>query len=160
VVRTKPSTRVLYVLLLVGMVLEVMVMAGLVWLMFWSAQPGFIAILPLLVLQLGFMIPIVGEYQGLLGPQLAADHSGVWVRTGLGRRPEVVYLPWPSIDGVDAVRRGPALRIMSREGEALFPKRAHWRVRVVRRRLGTPFMVDGRRSAVHPAELSTRLVSH
>jgi hypothetical protein len=68
-----------------------------------------------------------------------------------------VFLPWPAIDGVDATGKGPALRIMSRQGEALFPRRPHWRVRTTRRRFGSAFVVDGKRSVEHPEQLAHRL---
>jgi hypothetical protein len=97
------------------------------------------------------------EYLGLLGPQLAADHTGIWVRTGLGSRPEVVFLPWAAIDGIDVVRQGPVVRIMSRHGETLYQKRRHWRARSTTRRFGTPFVVDGRRSAEPPDVIARRL---
>jgi hypothetical protein len=103
------------------------------------------------------MVLGVREYRGLMGPQLAADNTGVWVRTGLGARPEVVYLRWPAIDGIDTTRK--ALRIMSQEGDALFRGRMHWRVRIVRRRFGTPFVVGGRMLAVRPKDLLNLLTT-
>jgi hypothetical protein len=157
VVGTKPSTKALYAMMLVCVALEVALAAGIVGLAIWLEEPAFLAFLPLLALQVWLMLRIIREYQGLLGPQLAADHTGVWVRTGLGSRPETVFLPWPAVDGIDATRKGPVLRIMSRAGDALLPSRPHWRARSLRRRFDTPFIVDGRRSAVHPTELATHL---
>ena len=158
VVRAKPSTRVLAVVMLVAVVLEVVLLGAVVWLVFLSGFALFLALLPLFLFQIGLMVLILREYQGLLGPQLAATASGVWVRTGLGRKPEVVHLPWAAIDAID-VARGPALRIMSRQGDALFPRRAHWRARSLRRRFGTPFIVDGRRSATEVTQLAAMLDS-
>ncbi|TDP94999.1 hypothetical protein EV186_105231 [Labedaea rhizosphaerae] len=158
VARSKGSTRVLAVVMLVAVVLEVVLLAAVGLLVYLSGFPMFLAVLPLLLLQLGLMVVVLREYQGLLGPQLAANASGVWVRTGLGRKPEVVHLPWPAIDAID-VARGPALRIMSRQGDALFARRAHWRVRSLRRRFGTPFIVDGRRSATEAHQLAAMLDS-
>jgi hypothetical protein len=157
VVRTKPSTKVLYVVLLVCVSLEVVLAAAVVALAVWSELPVFLVLIPLLALQVWLMLRVIREYQGLLGPQLAADHTGIWVRTGLGSRPETVYLPWPAVDGVDATRKGPVLRIMSGAGEALFPPHPHWRARSLRRRFDTAFIVDGKRSAVHPDELAAHL---
>jgi hypothetical protein len=149
VVRSKRNTRVLYVLMLFSAglcVAEIVAIPSLVVL----GGPGLLPLLslgPLLFLQLWLTLRIVAEYQGLLTPHLAAGPAGLWVRTGTGRRPQAVFLPWQAIDGVDTTRKGPAVRILSREGEALFGKRAHWRVRTLRRRFGTSFVVDGRRSA-------------
>lgn len=158
VARSNGSTRVLAVVMLVAVVLEVVLLGVVVWLVYLSGFALFLAVLPLLLFQIALMVLVLREYQGLLGPQLAATASGVWVRTGLGSKPEVVYLPWPAVDGID-VARGPAVRIMSRQGDALFPRRAHWRVRSLRRRFGTPFIVDGRRSATNPAQLAAMLDS-
>ncbi|HEY0449974.1 hypothetical protein [Actinophytocola sp.] len=157
VVRSKGSTKVLYVVLLVCVALESALVLAVPLLAVWSGFALFLALIPLLALQLWFMVIIVREYQGLLGPQLAADHTGVWVRTGMGSRPEVVYLPWPAIDMIDATRKGPTVRIMSRQGDALYPRRPHWRARSLRRRFGTPFIVDGRRSAEHPERVAGHL---
>jgi hypothetical protein len=158
VVRTKASTRVLYVLLLACTMLLVAVLAGLVALGVWlgAAALPLLVVLPLLAVQLGFTVLVVREYRGLLGPQLAADHTGVWVRTGLGARPEVVYLPWAAVEGVDT-HKGPVVRIMSRAGEGLFDRRPHWRVRSLRRRFGTAFVVDGRRAAEPVDRIAHRL---
>ncbi len=159
VVRTKRSTTALYVLLLTSTVLVVAMLAALVAATVWLGTPLFLVIVPPLALPLFFTVRVVREYQGLLGPQLAADHTGLWIRTGLGRRPETVYLPWHAIDGVDTAK-GPVVRIMSRQGEALFfPARPHWRVRSLRRRFGTAFVVDGRRSAEPVEQIAHRLVS-
>jgi hypothetical protein len=68
-----------------------------------------------------------------------------------------VFLPWSAIDGIDVTRKGPVVRIMSRQGEGLYTKRKHWRVRSVWRRFGTPFVVDGRRSAEPPDQIAHRL---
>lgn len=157
VVGTKSSTKPLYALLLVCVVLEVVLGGAMVGLAMWSEQPMFLAMIPFVALQVWLMQRVIREYQGLLGPQLAADHTGIWVRTGLGSRPETVYLPWPAVDGIDATRKGPVLRIMSRAGDGLFPRRPHWRARSLRRRFDTPFIVDGRRSVVHPTELAAHL---
>jgi hypothetical protein len=70
-----------------------------------------------------------------------------------------VFLPWPAIDGIDTAK-GPVVRIMSRQGEALFPDRPHWRVRSLRRRFGTAFIVDGRRSAEPVDTIVHRLTAH
>lgn len=158
VVRTKASTRVLYVLLVVCTALVGVVLAGLVVLVAWlgAAALPLLVVAPLMAVQLGFALLVVREYRGLLGPQLAADHTGVWVRTGLGGRPEVVYLPWAAIDGVDT-HKGPVVRILSRAGEGLFDRRPHWRVRSLRRRFGTAFVVDGRRSAEPVDRIAHRL---
>jgi len=157
VVRTKSSTRVLYVFLLFSVVLQFAVLLGLGFLAGASEQPWLLILVPLYSLQFFFVVPIVREYRALLGPQLAADHTGVWVRTGLGKRPEVVYLPWPAIDGIDTTRKGPTLRILSHQGDALFGDRPHWRVRTTRKRFGSAFVVDGKRSAEHPEQLAHRL---
>jgi hypothetical protein len=157
VVRTKPSTKVLYVVLLTCVVLEIGLAGAVTGLAVMIQEPMFLTFVPLLGLQVGLMLLVVREYQGLLGPQLAADHTGIWVRTGLGSRPETVFLPWADVDGVDATRKGPVLRIMSRAGDALYQGRRHWRARYTRRRFGTSFIVDGRRSAVHPADLAAHL---
>ena len=157
VVRAKRSARVVHVVLLVCVVAQVLVVAALVGLGVWSRYPVVAVPVLLGLFQLWLMVLVVREYRGLLGPQLAADNTGVWVRTGLGSRPEVVYLPWQAIDGVDTTRK--ALRITSREGEALFRGRMHWRVRTVRRRFGTPFVVGGRMLAVRPNDLLARLTT-
>ena len=156
VVRCKRNTRVLYVVLLVAVVLEFGLMGLIGWFAAWSGFAFVLALLPVMAFQVVMMIIVLREYRGLLGPQLAADASGIWVRTGLGDKPEVVHLPWPAIEGID-VARGPVVRIMSGEGAALYGKRGHWRVRSLRRRFGTPFIVDGRRSATKPAELVAAL---
>lgn len=158
VARCTAGTRVLAVIMLVAVVLEVAALTASGWFMYLAGAGFLLALLPLMLIQVGLMVVVLREYQGLLGPQLAATASGVWVRTGLGNKPEVVYLPWPAIDSID-VARGPALRIMSRQGDALFPRRAHWRVRSLRRRFGTPFIVDGRRSATKPHHLAAMLDS-
>lgn len=146
VVRTKGNTMALYVMLLACTTLLVALLVAIPLFSWWAGSPVLLIIMPPLALQLYFTALIVREYQGLLGPQLAADHTGLWIRTGLGRRPEVVFLPWPAIDGID-IAKGPVVRIMSSQGETLFPARPHWRVRSLRRRFGTAFVVDGRRSA-------------
>jgi len=156
VVRTKRSTTVLYVVLVAATVLLVVADAALVVIaLLWL--PLLYVYVPLVLVEFWFVGRILREYQGLLGPQLAADHTGVWIRTGTGSRPEVVYLPWQAIDGIDAVRKGPAVRVMSRQGEGLYGQRSHWRVRAVRRRFGTSFVVDGRRSVEHPDQIAHRL---
>jgi len=159
VVRTKPGTRVLYVLLLACTTVVVAAMAGLAALVtvLGAAALPLLVVLPPLAIQLGFTVLVVREYRGLLGPQLAADHRGVWVRTGLGGRPEVVFLPWTAVDGVDTTRKGPAVRILSRAGEGLYDRRPHWRVRSLRRRFGTSFVVDGRRAAEPVDRIAHRL---
>ena len=146
VVRTKGTTTALYVTLLVATTLLVVLLVAIPLFSWWIGSPVLLVVVAPLLLQLYFTALIVREYQGLLGPQLAADHTGLWIRTGMGRRPEAVFLPWPAIDGIDTAK-GPVVRIMSRQGEALFPARPHWRVRSLRRRFGTAFVVDGRRSA-------------
>jgi hypothetical protein len=156
VVRTKRSTRVLYVMLLVAAALLVAILVGIPALAIGLGSPVLALIVAPLLLQLYFIVLIVREYQGLLGPQVAADHTGLWIRTGLGRRPETVFLPWAAIDGIDTAK-GPVVRIMSRQGEALFPARPHWRVRSLRRRFGTAFIVDGKRSAEPAEQIAHRL---
>lgn len=158
VVHSNRRTRALYVLMLVSVVLLLALVAAVPTLLAWrSISPLLmLAVLPLLV-QLWFAVLIVREYRGLLGPQLAADRSGVWVRTGLGSRPEVVFLAWPAVAGIDVSPAGPAVRILSGQGDALFTGRAHWRVRSLRRRYGTPFVVDGRRSAEPATAIAGRL---
>jgi hypothetical protein len=151
VVRAKGSTRVLYVVLVVCVCFEAVLMVAVPVVAVLLGTPLFLVLLPLFGMQLWLMVLVVREYQGLLGRQLAADPHGVWVRTGLGRRPEVVFLPWTHIDAIEATRKGPVVRITSRRGDALFGARPHWRARSLRRRFGTPFIVDGRRSA-EPAE--------
>lgn len=149
VVRTKASTRVLYVLLLACAVIVVAAMAGLatLFVMLGPAALPLLVVVPLLGVQLSFTVLVVREYRALLGPQLAADHTGVWVRTGMGGRPEVVFLPWSAVEGMDTTRKGPAVRIVSRAGEELHGRRPHWRARSLRRRFGTAFVVDGKRAA-------------
>jgi hypothetical protein len=158
VVRSNRRTRALYVLMLVSVVLLVVLKVALVTVVGWSGVTPLLmlAVAPLAV-QLWVAVLLVREYRGLLGPQLAADRAGVWVRTGLGSRPEVVFLAWPAVEGIDVSPRGPAVRILSRPGDGLFVGRAHWRVRSLRRRYGTPFVVDGRRSAEPAAAIAGRL---
>ncbi|MFC4855223.1 hypothetical protein [Actinophytocola glycyrrhizae] len=151
VVRTRSGTTALYAMLLVSAALLVVLHVAVPVASLVLSTPLFLVIVPPLLLQLYFTVLILREYQGLLGPQLAADHTGVWVRTGLGRRPETVFLPWCAVDGIDTAK-GPVVRITSRQGEALFPARPHWRVRSLRRRFGTAFIVDGRRCA-EPVEV-------
>jgi hypothetical protein len=156
VVRSTGGTKVLAAVVLFAVVLEIALMGLAAW---FTVQAGFLFLLipiPLFLLQIALMIVVLREYQGLLGPQLAANAYGVWVRTGLGSKPEVVYLPWSAIEVID-VARGPALRIMSGQGDALFGRRGHWRVRSLRRRYGTPFIVDGKRSATKPDQLAAQL---
>jgi hypothetical protein len=143
-------------MMLVSAVLLVVLAAGLSYVAIWLDAAVLLMVLPPLVAQFGFTALVLREYQGWLGPQLAADHTGVWVRTGIGRRPEAVHLPWAAIDGIDASRKGPVVRVMSRQGEGLFTK-PHWRVRSLRRRFGTAFVVDGKRSAEHPEQIAHRL---
>jgi hypothetical protein len=159
VVRTNASTRVLYVLVVTCTGIVAAAAAGLVVLVVWLGPVALplLVVLPLLAVQLGFTVLIVREYRGLLGPQLAADHTGVWVRTGMGGQPEVMYLPWAAIEGVDTSRKGPAVRILSRTGEGLYGRRPHWRVRSLRRRFGTAFVVDGRRAAEPVDRIAHRL---
>lgn len=157
VVRTKGNTMALYVMLLACTTLLVAFLVAIPLFSWLLATPVLLVIMPPLLLQLYFTVLIVREYQGLLGPQLAADHTGLWIRTGLGRRPEAVFLPWPAIDGIDTAK-GPVVRIMSRQGEALFPARPHWRVRSLRRRFGTAFVVDGKRAA-EPVEVIANRVT-
>jgi type IV secretory pathway VirB3-like protein len=146
VVRTTRATMVLYVTLLAASVLLVALLVAVPALAIRLGSPVLAVIVAPLLLQAYFTVLVVREYQGLLGPQLAADHTGVWIRTGLGRRPETVFLPWHAVDGFDTAK-GPVVRITSRQGEALFPARPHWRVRSLRRRFGTAFVVDGKRAA-------------
>lgn len=158
VVRSNRRTRALFVVMLVSVVflLALLVLVPLV--LVWSTiTPMLLLIVLPLAVQLGFAVLIVREYQGLLGPQLAADRSGVWVRTGLGSRPEVVFLAWSAVEGIDVSPSGPAVRLLSRQGDALFTGRAHWRVRSLRKRYGTPFVVDGRRSAEPATVIADRL---
>lgn len=156
VVRAKGSTKVLYAMMLGAVALQFVLLLGLAFLVGMAEQPSLFLFVPLYAFQFWFSVPIVREYRALLGPQLAADHTGVWVRTGLGRRPEVMFLPWPAIDGIDTAK-GPVVRVMSGHGEALFPARPHWRVRSLRRRFGTAFVVDGRRSAEPVEQIAHRL---
>jgi len=151
VVRNKGNTRALYVTMVASTTLLVALLVAIPLFSWWLGVTPLLMVMPPLALQLYFTLLIVREYQGLLGPQLAADHTGLWIRTGLGRRPEVVFLPWQAIDGIDTAK-GPVVRIMSRHGESLFPARPHWRARSLRRRFGTAFIVDGRRSA-EPVEV-------
>jgi hypothetical protein len=74
----------------------------------------------------------------------------------MGRRPETVYLPWAAVECVDTCK-GPVVRILSRVGEGLFDRRPHWRVRSLRRRFGTAFVVDGRRAAEPVDRIAHRL---
>lgn len=159
VVRSRRSTRVLHAAVLTGAAIltGIFVAVPLVVLWLGSVAVPLLMMEPPLFLQLLLTVVIVREYRGLLGPQLAADRPGVWVRTGMGARPEAVFLPWQAIEGIDATRKGPAVRIMSRQGEELFPRRPHWRVRSLRRRFGTSFVVDGRRSAEHPDHIARLL---
>jgi hypothetical protein len=156
VVRSKGTTTALYVMLLVAAALLVVILVGVPALAIWLGSPVLAVVAAPLLLQLWFTVLIIREYQGLLGPQLAADHTGVWVRTGLGHHPETVFLPWRAIDGIDTAK-GPVVRIMSGHGETLFPARPHWRVRSLRRRFGTAFVVDGRRSAEPVERIAHRL---
>jgi hypothetical protein len=151
VIRTNRTTTALYVMLLVAGALLLAILVGLPALAIWLGSPVMALIVAPLLLQLYFTALIIREYRALLGPQAAADHTGLWIRTGLGRRPETVYLPWPAVEGIDTAR-GPVVRIVSSHGETLFPARPHWRVRSLRRRFGTAFVVDGRRSA-EPVEV-------
>jgi hypothetical protein len=155
VVRNKASTRVLYGVVLGTTVLLVVLAAAIGFVAVLLAAPVLLVVLPPLAVQIGLTLLVLREYQGLLGPQLAADHTGVWVRTGLGRRPEAVRLPWAAIDGIDT--KGAAVRVMSRQGEGLFGARPHWRVRSARRRFGTAFVVDGKRSVERPEQIAHRL---
>lgn len=157
VVRSNSRTKALYVLMLVSVALEFVFIGGVVALVTLFEIWPLLGLVPLMLFQSYFMVLIVREYQGLLGPQLAADHTGLWIRTGVGRHPEVVFLPWQAIDGVDVTSKGPTVRILSRQGEGLFAKRRHWRVRTVWRRFGSPFVVDGRRSAEPPGHIAHRL---
>lgn len=157
VVWSKPGTRTWYVVMLGCAAMQVAFVVGVAVFAVVLGFAPLLGLVPLLAVQLWLTVPVAREYQGLLGPQLAADHTGVWVRTGLGRRPEVVHLPWSAVDGVDATRKGPVVRIMSRQGDALYPRRPHWRARSLRRRFGTPFIVDGRRSVEHPEQIAFRL---
>lgn len=156
VVRSKRTTTALYVMLLVAAALLVAILVGIPALAIWFGAPVMALVAAPLLLQLFFTGLIIREYQGLLGPQAAADHTGLWIRTGLGRRPEAVYLPWPAVEGIDTAK-GPVVRVISRPGEALFPARPHWRVRSLRRRFGTAFVVDGRRSAEPVEVIANRL---
>jgi hypothetical protein len=75
VVRTNRSTKVLYVVLMVATVLLVVADVALVLLaLLWS--PILFVYVPLVAVQFWFVGRILREYQGLLGPQLAADHTG------------------------------------------------------------------------------------
>jgi hypothetical protein len=149
VVHSRGNTRVLHaaVLTAAAILTAIVVAVPFFVLSLGSGAVPLLAMEPLLLMQLWFTV----------GPQLAADRSGVWVRTGSGARPEAVFLPWQSIEGIDATRKGPVVRIMSRQGEGLFPRRPHWRVRSLRRRFGTAFVVDGRRSAEHPDHIARLL---
>lgn len=157
VVHTDRVTRVLFGFLVVAMTLEGLVLAGSVAFTVVTGDWALLAATAAWVAMAYFMTLVFREYLGLLGPQLAADHTGVWVRTGLGPRPEVVFLPWSAVDGIDVSRRkGPVVRIMSRQGEGLY-RRMHWRARSTTKRFGTPFVVDGRRSAEPPDQIAHRL---
>ena len=156
VVRSNRSTTALYVMLLVAMALLVVLLVAVPLLAWWLGSPVLLVVVAPLPLQLFFIGLVVREYQGLLGPQLAADRTGVWIRTGLGRRPETVFLPWHAVEHVDTAK-GPVVRIMSSQGEALFPARPHWRVRSLRRRFGTAFLIDGKRSAEPVDTIAHRL---
>ncbi|MGB3443988.1 MAG: hypothetical protein WBA97_35070 [Actinophytocola sp.] len=156
VVRSNSTTTVLYVMLLVATALLVVLIVALPVLMISLGSPAFAAIAAPLLAQLYLTVLIVREYQGLLGPQLAADHTGLWIRTGLGARPETVFLPWQAVDGIDTAK-GPVVRIMSSHGETLFPARPHYRVRSLRRRFGTAFVIDGKRSAEPVERIAHRL---
>lgn len=158
VVRSNRRTRALFVVMLVSVVFLLALMAVVPLVLVWSTiTPMLLLIVLPLAVQLWFSVLIVREYQGLLGPQLAADRSGVWVRTGLGSKPETVFLAWPAVEGIDVSPSGPAVRILSRQGDALFAGRPHWRVRSLRKRYGTPFVVDGRRSAEPATVIAGRL---
>lgn len=158
VVRCKPSTRVLHLVLLLCVVLELALLVTVLVLVFQFQAPApLVFVTPLLGLMVVLFLVVSREYQGLLGPQLAADRAGVWVRTGLGSHPETVFLPWAVIDGIDVAPSGPAVRILSHRGDALFGPSPHWRARSLRRRFGTPFIVDGRRSLEHPRQIVARL---
>ena len=156
VVRTNRGTRVLFGFLVVAMALEALVFVGLVALTVWTRTWAMLGIVAVWLPMGYFLVLAFREYLALLGPQLAADHTGMWVRTGIGRHPEVVFLPWRAVDGVD-LARGPAVRITSRQGEGLYGRRRHWRVRTAWRRFGTPFIVDGRRSAEAADVIAHRL---
>ena len=156
VVRSNRTTATLYVVMLVACALLVAILVGIPALAIWLGSPVMALVAAPLLLQLFFIGLVIREYQGLLGPQAAADHTGLWIRTGLGRRPEAVYLPWAAVEGIDTAK-GPVVRVISRPGEALFPARAHWRVRSLRRRFGTAFVVDGRRSAEPVEQIAHRL---
>lgn len=158
VVRSNRRTRVLFGVMLASVVLLLALVVAVPVVLVWATVTPLLGLIVVpLAVQLWFSALIVREYQGLLGPQLAADRSGVWVRTGLGSRPEVVFLAWPAVEGVDVSPAGPAVRILSRQGDALFPARTHWRVRTLRKRYGTPFVVDGRRSAEPATAIAGRL---
>lgn len=159
VVRSKAGTSVLHALVLgCVVILAAMLVAIPVLLAVFTSVPGYaLLVMTPMALQLWFTVLILREYQALRGPQLAADHTGVWVRTGMGTKPEVVFLSWTAIDGIDASRKGPTVRIMSGRGTELYGKRPHWRAGYLWRRFGTPFVVDGRRSAEHPEAIVHRL---
>lgn len=156
VVRSNSATTGLYAMLLVAVALLVVLFVAISAFTIILGSPLLAVIAAPLLLQLYFTVLIVREYQGLLGPQLAADHTGLWIRTGLGRHPETVFLPWQAVDGIDTAK-GPVVRIMSSQGETLFPARPHWRVRSLRRRCGTAFVVDGKRSAEPVEQIAHRL---
>jgi hypothetical protein len=158
VVRSNGRTRVLFVLLLVSVVFLLALLVAVPSVLIWTTVTPVLGLIVFpLAVQLWFSVLIVREYLGLLGPQLAADRSGVWVRTGLGSKPEVVFLAWSAVEGIDVSPAGPAVRILSRQGDALFTGRPHWRVRSLRKRYGTPFVVDGRRSAEPATVVADRL---
>lgn len=156
VVRSNRGTKVLFGFVVAGMAVEALIFVGLVALAISTRNWGMFGILAVW-LPMGYFLGLAfREYLALLGPQLAADHTGMWVRTGLGLHPEVVFLPWRAIDGVD-LASGPVVRIFSRQGEGLYGRRRHWRVRTTWRRYGTPFIVDGRRSAESADVIAHRL---
>jgi hypothetical protein len=159
VVRGKARTVVPYVLVLGCVVILAAMLAAIpVLLVLFTSVPGYALLLIMpMAMQLGFSVLVLRELRGLRGPQLAADHTGVWVRTGMGAKPEAVFLPWAAIDGIDTGRRGRAVRIMSGRGAELYGRRPRWRAGYLRRRLGTPFVVDGRHSTERPEAIVFRL---
>lgn len=157
VVYSDRRTRMLFGFMVFGAALLAIHFVGLIVIGVLNWDPAAISYFASWLLFAFFLALPFRECLGLLGPQLAADHTGIWVRTGLGPRPEVVFLPWFAIDGIDAVRNGPAVRIMSRQGEALYGRRRHWRARWTTLRYGTPFVVNGRRSAEPPDVIAHRL---
>lgn len=153
VVRTKPNTRAMYTLLLTN--LSLLCTAIAVPLIWPFLLPALLVNVPGLLFSLSMTLLAMREFRALLGPQLAADYTGLWVRTGAGRQPEVVYLPWAAVEAIDVDRR--CVRVISRHGEWLHPKRAHYRWESTRRRFGSPFVVDGRRTIEHPDQIVQRL---